>query len=412
MTSELINIEKEINFSQAKERLDDILVDTSLIYSSYFSDLSGNNVYLKPENLQMTGSFKIRGAFNKVSKLTEEEKAKGIITASAGNHAQGVAYAAKALGVNATILMPETTPLIKVQSTKNFNPDANVILHGDCYDDAYEEALRLKELHGYTFVHPFNDADVIEGQGTIALEILEQCKDADYILVPIGGGGLVSGVAMAAKQIKPSIKIIGVEPQEASCMKDSLKEDKIVTLDTVNTIADGTAVKTPGDLNFLVSKEYVDEVITVTDFEVMSVFTDLIQRHKIISENSGSLSVAASLKLKAEGKNVVSLISGGNIDILAISSLIDKGLVLNGRLFSFTVEVPHKPGQLEKVSSLLAKTGGNIISIRHSAKNCENIFTNINLEVTVETNGREHIKQIRDLFTENNYNIKGIVLNN
>lgn len=410
MTSQAESFTKDISFSQAKERLDGVIIETPLMYSRYFSELSGNNIYIKPENLQMTGSFKIRGAYNKVSKLTDEEKSKGIITSSAGNHAQGVAYAANHLGVKATIVMPETTPLIKVQSTKNYNPDANVVLCGDVYDDAYAEALRLQKEHGYTFVHPFNDADVIEGQGTIALEILEELSDVDYILVPIGGGGLISGIALAAKQINPDIKIIGVEPENAISMKESLAADKVITLDSVKTIADGTAVKTPGDLNFIITKEYVDDIITISDFEIMKVFTELVEKHKIIAEGSGALAVAAISKLDVKGKNVVSLISGGNIDLLSVSSLLDKGLVLNGRLFSFRVEVPHKPGQLQLVSELLSDTRANIISIRHTTKDCEDIFTNISLEVTVETNGTEHIEEIRKVFNDRGYVLNEYVL--
>lgn len=415
MNNDIRTLIDNMSFEKAHNSLKDIIIDTNLIYSNHFSEVSNNEVYLKPENLQMTGAFKIRGAFNKVSKLTEEEKNRGIITASAGNHAQGVAYAANKLGVKCTILMPETTPLIKVQSTKSYGEGNNmeVILHGNCYDDAYEEAVRLMDKHGYTFIHPFNDIDVIEGQGTISLEILKQLPDADAILVPIGGGGLASGVAICAKQINPDIRIIGVEPEEASCMLRSIEEDRVVSLDTVFTIADGTAVKTPGDLTFEIAKDYIDDIITVKDIEVMGVFIDLIQKHKIISENSGSLSVAALNKLKNLGiqnMKVVPIISGGNIDIVAINDLIDKGLRATGRIYSFNVEVIHKPGELEKVSALIASTGANIISIRHRKNSVKNIFRNINLEVTVETNGWEQVKIINNEFRSIGYTVKPLRL--
>ena len=329
---------KKVNeFLEAREKLSKVLLNTNLIFSSVFSQETGNNVYIKPENLQKTGSFKIRGAYNKISKLNNEEKKKGVIASSAGNHAQGVAYAAKELGIKATIVMPKTTPLIKVESTKQYG--AEVILHGDVYDDAYKKAKELEKENGYIFIHPFNDEDVLFGQGTIALEILDELPLTDIILVPIGGGGLISGIAYAAKQIKPDIKIIGVEPEGAASAKKSIAENKVIELAEANTIADGTAVKKIGDINFKYIKEYVDDIITVSDYELMEAFLLLVEKHKIIAENSGILSVAALKKLNLKGKNIVSVLSGGNIDVLMISSMINKGLIRRDRIFNFSVNI-------------------------------------------------------------------------
>lgn len=394
---------ENLSFENARKGLEGIISETKLIHSPVFSNRSGNNIYIKPENLQVTGAFKIRGAYNMVSKLSDEEKNKGIITSSAGNHAQGVAYAAQKLGVKATIVMPRTTPLIKVEATRSYGVE--VVLHGECYDDAYGEACRLEKEHGYTFIHPFNDLDVIEGQGTIALEILDELKDADYILVPIGGGGLISGIAMAAKSVKPDIKIIGVEPEEAQCMKKSIGANQIVTLDRVNTIADGTAVKTPGDNNFSIVKEYVDEIITVSDYEIMDAFLTLLQSHKLVAENSGSLSLAAANKLEVKNKNVVCLISGGNIDILTVSDLIAQGLVSTGRVFSFSVNVIDRPGELQKISDALAALGANIISVEHNSRRGKNIFMDVNLEFAVEANGHNHIEFITEELSKQGYEI-------
>lgn len=394
---------EQLSFEDARKGLEGIISETKLIHSPVFSKKSGNNVYIKPENLQVTGAFKIRGAYNTAAKLSDEEKSKGIVTSSAGNHAQGVAYAAQKLGIKATIVMPKTTPLIKVEATRNYGVD--VVLHGECYDDAYEEACRLEQEYGYTFIHPFNDLGVIEGQGTISLEIFDELEDVDYILVPIGGGGLISGIAMAAKSINPNVKIIGVEPEEAQCMKKSIEEDKIVTLDYVNTIADGTAVKTPGKNNFSIVKDYVDQIITVSDYEVMDAFLTLLQSHKLIAENSGSLSLAAASKLDIEGKNVVCLISGGNIDILTVSDLIEQGLVATGRVFCFSVNVVDKPGELQRISDSLAALGANIISVEHNSRRGKNIFMDVNLEVTVESNGHTHIEHIIEGLSKQGYEI-------
>ncbi|BEO96625.1 threonine ammonia-lyase [Fusobacterium nucleatum] len=391
------------DFIKAKEKLSKVLLETHLIYSPIFSKESGNKVFIKPENLQKTGSFKIRGAYNKISNLTDAEKKRGVIASSAGNHAQGVAYGAKESGIKAVIVMPKSTPLIKVESTKQYG--AEVILHGDVYDDAYKKAKELEEKEGYVFVHPFNDEDVIYGQGTIALEILEELPETDIILVPIGGGGLISGIACAAKILKPEIKIIGVEPDGAASAYEAIKENKIVELKEANTIADGTAVKKIGDLNFEYIKKYVDEIITVSDYELMEAFLLLVEKHKIIAENSGILSVAATKKIKEKNKKVVSVISGGNIDVLMISSMINKGLIRRDRIFNFSLNIPDKPGELAKVVDLIAELGANVVKLEHNQFKNLSRFKDVELQVTVETNGSEHIKNLVQAFEEKGYEI-------
>ena len=391
------------DFIKAKEKLSKVLLETHLIYSPIFSKESGNKVFIKPENLQKTGSFKIRGAYNKISNLTVDEKKKGVIASSAGNHAQGVAYGAKESGIKAIIVMPKSTPLIKVESTKQYG--AEVILHGDVYDDAYKKAKELEEKEGYVFVHPFNDEDVLDGQGTIALEILEELPETDIILVPIGGGGLISGIACAAKILKPEIKIIGVEPEGAASAYEAIKENKVVELKEANTIADGTAVKKIGDLNFEYIKKYVDEIITVSDYELMEAFLLLVEKHKIIAENSGILSVAATKKIKEKNKKVVSVISGGNIDVLMISSMINKGLIRRDRIFNFSVNIPDKPGELAKVVDLIAELGANVVKLEHNQFKNLSRFKDVELQVTVETNGSEHIKNLVQAFEEKGYEI-------
>ncbi|WP_335998165.1 threonine ammonia-lyase [Fusobacterium polymorphum] len=390
-------------FIKAKEKLSKVLLETHLIYSPIFSKESGNKVFIKPENLQKTGSFKIRGAYNKISNLTDAEKKRGVIASSAGNHAQGVAYGAKESGIKAVIVMPKSTPLIKVESTKQYG--AEVILHGDVYDDAYKKAKELEEKEGYVFVHPFNDEDVLDGQGTIALEILEELPETDIILVPIGGGGLISGIACAAKILKPEIKIIGVEPEGAASAYEAIKKNKVVELKEANTIADGTAVKKIGDLNFEYIKKYVDEIITVSDYELMEAFLLLVEKHKIIAENSGILSVAATKKIKEKNKKVVSVISGGNIDVLMISSMINKGLIRRDRIFNFSVNIPDKPGELAKVVDLIAELGANVVKLEHNQFKNLSRFKDVELQVTVETNGSEHIKNLVQTFEEKGYEI-------
>lgn len=391
------------DFIKAKEKLSKVLLETHLIYSPIFSKESDNKVFIKPENLQKTGSFKIRGAYNKISNLTDVERKRGVIASSAGNHAQGVAYAAKESGIKAVIVMPKSTPLIKVESTKQYG--AEVILHGDVYDDAYKKAKELEEKEAYVFVHPFNDEDVLDGQGTIALEILEELPETDIILVPIGGGGLISGIACAAKILKPEIKIIGVEPEGAASAYEAIKENKVVELKEANTIADGTAVKKIGDLNFEYIKKYVDEIITVSDYELMEAFLLLVEKHKIIAENSGILSVAATKKIKEKNKKVVSVISGGNIDVLMISSMINKGLIRRDRIFNFSVNIPDKPGELAKVVDLIAELGANVVKLEHNQFKNLSRFKDVELQVTVETNGSEHIKNLVQAFEEKGYEI-------
>ena len=390
-------------FIKAKEKLSKVLLETHLIYSPIFSKESGNKVFIKPENLQKTGSFKIRGAYNKISNLTDAEKKRGVIASSAGNHAQGVAYGAKESGIKAVIVMPKSTPLIKVESTKQYG--AEVILHGDVYDDAYKKAKELEEKESYVFVHPFNDEDVLDGQGTIALEILEELPETDIILVPIGGGGLISGIACAAKILKPEIKIIGVEPEGAASAYEAIKENKVVELKEANTIADGTAVKKIGDLNFEYIKKYVDEIITVSDYELMEAFLLLVEKHKIIAENSGILSVAATKKIKEKNKKVVSVISGGNIDVLMISSMINKGLIRRDRIFNFSLNIPDKPGELAKVVDLIAELGANVVKLEHNQFKNLSRFKDVELQVTVETNGSEHIKNLVQAFEEKGYEV-------
>ena len=390
----------------AAEVLKGITLKTGLIHSPVFSKESGNQVYLKPENLQLTGAFKLRGAYYKISCLSDEEKERGLIASSAGNHAQGVALAAQMQGVKATIVMPKTTPLIKVEATKNYG--ARVILAGDFYDDAYEEARRLEKEENLVFIHPFDDPDVMAGQGTIGLEILEELADAHTILVPVGGGGLISGIAVAAKAVNPDIKIVGVEPDGARTMTDSLFRNKIVTLDKVDTIADGVAVKTPGTQTFSLIKELVDEIITVSDPELMEAFLLLLERHKLIAENSGVLSLAALRQLKIRDEKVVSVISGGNIDVVTISSMIDRGLVKRGRIFCFSAEMPDEPGQLLKISSILADENANIIKLDHNQFKTLDRFKQVQLEVTVETNGHNHVKSIIRALEKGGYTVERV----
>lgn len=412
MSLEALKLDEEreqyvsVDFEKAKENLEGIIKKTPLIHSEVFSDESGNIVYLKPENLQRTGAFKIRGAYNKISKLTDEEKSKGVIASSAGNHAQGVALAGKMLSVDATIVMPKTTPLIKVQATRDYG--AEVVLHGDCYDDAYAEACRLKEENGYVFIHPFDDIDVIEGQGTIGLEILEELRDADYILVPVGGGGLISGVALAAKRINPNVKVVGVEPDGANAMKESVTRNELVKLNFVDTIADGVAVKKPGDLAFEIIKDYVDEIMTVSDVEIMEAFLLLLEKHKLVAENAGILSLAGLKKLNVWNKKVVCLISGGNTDVVTVSTLINKGLVSRGRLFCFSVELPDKPGELLTIANLLAELNANVIGLEHNQFKNTDRFMNVSLEVTCETNGHDHVDQIIDGLNNIGYQVSRV----
>lgn len=389
------------DFKEAKKRVDEVIVPTHLIYSDYFSSATNNNVYIKPENLQKTGSFKIRGAYNKLSKLDEESKNKGIITASAGNHAQGVAYSANKLGIDATICMPEQTPMIKVDGTLKYG--ANVVLHGQSFDECKDHAIKLGEENGYTFIPPFDDLDVIEGQGTIGLEILEELQYVDYVIVPVGGGGLIAGIAKYIKEASPLIKVIGVEPASANSMQEAVKRSKIIKLDGVDTIADGTAVAEVGSLTYEISKDYVDDWITVTDEEILMAFINLMERHKLIAEPSGALTLAALNKLNFYNKNVVSVISGGNIDMSFISQLINRGLYETGRITVVRVEVANIPGKLNELLESVAATKANVISIEHDGIKEASRFKNINVKLTLETNGPDHARKIRDVIAKKGY---------
>lgn len=387
----------------ASEKIKDVVIKTPLLHSPVFSAMSGNEVYMKCENLQITGAYKLRGALNKIRSLSEEDKKQGVVCSSAGNHAQGVAYAASLVKVKSTIVMPETTPYLKVQSTKDFG--GNVVLYGGCYDDAYNEAKRIENEQGATFIHPFNDIDIIYGQGTVGLEILDEIPDADVIICPIGGGGLISGVALYAKSINPNIKVIGVQAEGANAMERSFKSGTLTSLDTVSTIAEGIAVKKPGDVSFEFIKEYVNDIVTVKDNSIVESLLILTEKHKLMAETSGAASLAALKKLNIKGKKVVCIISGGNIDMLTTSALIRSGLVSRGRLFCFTVELPNTPGQLFEVTKLLRDVGANVIDLEHNQFKARNRFKNVLLEVTVEANGYEHIQRIKNAFDESGFYI-------
>ncbi|MCM1262534.1 MAG: threonine ammonia-lyase [Butyrivibrio sp.] len=389
-------------FEEACEVVKRVTQETKLVYSDYFSAQTGNKVYLKPENMQLTGAYKLRGAYYKMSTLSDEERQKGIITASAGNHAQGVAYAAKCYGGKATIVMPTTTPLIKVNRTKGYG--AEVVLYGDVYDEACEHAYKLAEEKGYTFVHPFDDLDVATGQGTIAMEIIKELPLVDYILVPIGGGGLAAGVSTLAKLLNPKIKVIGVEPAGANCMQESVKAGKVLTLESVNTIADGTAVKTPGSIIFPYVKKNLDDIITVDDEELVVAFLDMVESHKMVVENSGLLTVAALKHLGVKNKKVVSILSGGNMDVITMSSVVQQGLVMRDRIFTVSVLLPDKPGELSRVSDIIAKQSGNVIKLEHNQFVSINRNAAVELRITLEAYGTEHKNQIINALEENGYN--------
>lgn len=385
----MLTLEK---FEEAAEKVKEVTLSTNLVYSEYFSSQSGNKVYLKPENMQYTGAYKVRGAYYKISTMSEEAREKGLITASAGNHAQGVAYAAKIYGVKATVVMPTTTPLMKVNRTKGYG--AEVILYGDVYDEACAYALKLAEEKGCTFVHPFDDLDVATGQGSIAMEIIKELPTVDYILVPVGGGGLATGVSTLAKLLNPKIKVIGVEPAGANCLQESLKAGKVVTLKSASTIADGTAVKTPGKLLFPYLKENLDDVITIEDDELIVAFLDMVENHKMVVENSGLLSVAAIKHLDVKGKKIVSILSGGNMDVITMSSVVRLGLIERGRVFTVSVLLPDKPGELVRVAQVIANNQGNVIKLDHNQFVSTNRNAAVELRVTMEAFGHEHKEQI------------------
>ena len=391
-------------FKSARAVLQSVLRPTPLIHSPYLSKNCGNNVYLKPENMQATGAYKLRGAYYKISTLTQEEKDRGLVTASAGNHAQGVAYAARCYGARAVIVMPTTTPLMKVNRTKNYG--AEVVLCGDVYDEACARACELAAENGYTFIHPFDDLVVATGQGTIAMEIFKELPLVDYILVPIGGGGLATGISTLAKLLNPKIKVIGVEPEGASCLKASMEAGKVVTLERVSTIADGTAVKTPGTEIFPYLKENLDGIITVGDEELVVSFLDMVENHKMIVENSGLLTVAALKQLKPENKKVVSILSGGNMDVITMSSVVQNGLIQRGRIFTVSVLLPDKPGELVKVSQVIAELQGNVIKLEHNQFVSINRNAAVELRITLETFGMDHKEQIVKALEEKGYRPK------
>lgn len=393
-------------FEEASELVKKVISPTKLVFSDYLSEACGGKVYLKPENMQHTGAYKIRGAYYKISTLTREEREKGLITASAGNHAQGVAFAAKHFGCKAIIVMPTVTPLIKVNRTKSYG--AEVILYGDVYDDAYEYARKLAEEKGYTFVHPFNDLDVSTGQGTIAMEIVQELPTVDYILVPIGGGGLIAGVSTLAKMLNPKIKVIGVEPAEAASMKAAVKAGEVVELKSANTIADGTAVKAVGDKLLPYVQENVDQILLVEDDELIGAFLDMVENHKMIVENSGLLSVAALKQLDCRGKKVVCILSGGNMDVITMSSIVQHGLIQRDRIFSVSVLLPDKPGQLVQVAKIIADEQGNVIKLEHNQFVSTNRNAAVELRITMEAFGTEHKHRILEALEKHGFRPKKI----
>ncbi|MCH5269552.1 MAG: threonine ammonia-lyase [Lachnospiraceae bacterium] len=397
----MLTLEK---FEEASEIVKKVTLKTKLVYSDFLSAQTGNKVYLKPENMQFTGAYKVRGAYYAMSTLTEEQRAKGVITSSAGNHAQGVAYAAQSYGVKATIVMPGTTPLMKVNRTKSYG--AEVVLYGDVYDEAYAKACELAEEKGYTFIHPFNDLTVATGQGTIAMEIFKELPLVDCILVPIGGGGLATGVSALAKLLNPKIQVIGVEPAGANCMQESLKAGKVVTLENVNTIADGTAVKTPGDKLLPYIKQNLDDIITVADEELVVAFLDMVENHKMVVENSGLLTVAALKHLQLKDKKIVSILSGGNMDIITMSSVVQQGLIFRDRIFTVSVLLPDKPGQLCKVADIVAKLNGNVIKLEHNQFVSTNRNAAVELQITMEAFGTEHKNEIMKALESGGYRPK------
>ena len=391
-------------FEEASEKVKEVTTETKLVYSDYFSQQTGNKVYLKPENMQFTGAYIVRCAYYKISTLTEEERAKGLITASAGNHAQGVAYAAKCYGCKAVIVMPTTTPLIKVNRTKSYG--AEVVLYGDVYDEACQKAYELAEKEGDTFILPFDDLAVATGQGTIAMEIFKELPLVEYILVPIGGGGLATGVSTLAKLLNPKIKVIGVEPAGANCMQASFAAGKVTTLPTVSTIADGTAVKTPGSKIFPYIRQNLDDIITVEDDELVAAFLDMVENHKMIVENSGLLTVAALKHLDVADKRIVSILSGGNMDVITMSSVVQQGLILRDRIFTVSVLLPDKPGELCKVSGIIAAQQGNVIKLEHNQFVTTNRSAAVELRITLECFGTDHKKQIIKALEKEGYKPK------
>lgn len=379
-------------FDSAARTVKEVTQDTSLVHSPYFSKETQGEIYFKPENMQRTGAYKVRGAYYKISTLSDEERQRGLITASAGNHAQGVAYAAQQFGVPATIVMPTTTPLIKVERTKELGAD--VILVGDVYDEAYEYAAQLAEEKGLTFIHPFDDEAVATGQGTIAMEIIQELPLVDIILVPIGGGGLAAGVATLAKLLNPRIQVIGVEPAEAACMKASIEAGHTVKIPQATTIADGTAVLEPGTTIFPYIQKNVDDIITVSDDELIVAFLDMVENHKMVVENSGLLTVAALKHLDLEGKKVAAILSGGNMDVTTMATVVQHGLIQRDRIFTVSILLPDRPGELVHVAQTIAKENGNVIRLDHNQFVSANRNAAVELKVTIEAYGTDHKNRI------------------
>lgn len=380
------------SFEQASEIVKKVTLPTKLVYSEYLSKETGGKIYLKPENMQYTGAYKVRGSYYKISRMSEEERERGLITASAGNHAQGVAYAAQQFDCKATIVMPTVTPLIKVNRTKSYG--AEVILHGDVYDDACAYALKLAEEKGYTFVHPFDDLEVATGQGSIAMEIVQELPTVDYILAPIGGGGLITGVSTLAKMLNPKIKVIGVEPKAAASMTAAFNAGEPVTLDSADTIADGTAVKRVGENIFPYAKENIDEILLVEDDELIGAFLDMVENHKMVVENSGLLTVAALKQMNLKGKKAVAILSGGNMDVITMSSIVQHGLIQRDRIFSVSVLLPDKAGELVRVAKTIADAKGNVIKLEHNQFVSTNRNAAVELRITMEAFGTEHKNEI------------------
>ncbi|MBO5918070.1 MAG: threonine ammonia-lyase [Oscillospiraceae bacterium] len=394
-------------FKAARSVLQGVIRETALLHSPALSRACGNNVYLKPENMQITGAYKIRGAYYKISTLTEEEKQRGLITASAGNHAQGVAYAAQAAGVSATIVMPTTTPLMKVNNTKDYG--AQVLLHGETFDDAAAMAMQLSQEQGLTYIPPFNDLDVATRQGTIAYEIFQALPDVDIILVPIGGGGLAAGISTLAKLLNPNVTVIGVEPSGAASMKASLQAGEVVTLPTISTIADGVAVKTPGEKVFPYIQKNIDHIITIDDRELVDAFLDVMEKHKMVVENAGLLTVAALHHLDCKDQNVVSVLSGGNMDVITMASLVQHGLINRGRIFTFSVQLPDRPGELLRVAEIVARHNGNIIKLDHNQFININRQSGVELKVTLEAFGHDHKQTILDALHQAGYHAQPVL---
>ena len=388
-------------FAGAREVLQGVVRKTSLIHSLYFSKSTGNKIYLKPENMQITGAFKLRGAYYAISRMPESERKKGLITSSAGNHAQGVAYAAQLMGAQAVIVMPSGTPLVKVNNTKSYG--ATVILEGDNYDEAYAHARKLAEEKGYAFVHPFNDFDVMTGQGTLAGEILDELPDADILLVPIGGGGLAAGVAAYAKMLKPSVKVFGIEPSGAASMHASLQKGRVTSIPKVDTIADGVAVKTPGELTFPIVRDVIDGIILVDDREIPDAFLDMAENHKMVVENAGLLTIAALKHVREKDKKVVSILSGGNMDVITMSTLVQHGLINRGRVFTLSILLPDRPGELVRVAKIIAEQRGNVIRLEHNQFVHINRNSAVELQITMEAFGHAHKDEILAALAKDGY---------